>query len=153
MPLATEISFLNSYIAVQKMRFDTIKTSLIIDNTIDKYNIQIPPLIIQPFIENAFEHAFENSVTNDSVIEINFKSENQLLICTIKDNGKGFNKEDSHSLHQSKGHQLTLDRLNLLNKEYNTNAFKFDVVNLNTLNETTTGTQITITFLLIDNSK
>lgn len=153
MPLATEISFLNSYIAVQKMRFDTVKTSLIIDDTIDKYNTQIPPLIIQPFIENAFEHAFENTATNESVIEINFKSDNQLLICTIKDNGKGFNKGDSHSLHQSKGHQLTLDRLNLLNKEYNTNAFKFDVVNLNTINETQTGTQIMITFLLVGNSK
>ena len=153
MPLATEINFLNSYIAVQKMRFDTIKTSLTIDNTIDKYNIQIPPLIIQPFIENAFEHAFENTTTDESIIEINFKLEKQLLICTIKDNGKGFNKGDSHSLHQSKGHQLTLDRLNLLNKEYNTDAFKFEVVNLNTINKIQTGTQITITFLLIGNSK
>ncbi len=153
MPLATEISFLKSYIAVQKMRFEKVKTSLIIDNTIDKYSTQIPPLIIQPFIENAFEHAFTNAINSDSIIEINFTSENQLLICTIKDNGKGFNKGDSHSLHQSKGHQLTLDRLNLLNKEYKTNAFKFDVLNLNTINETTTGTQIKITFLLINNSK
>ena len=153
MPLAAEINFLNSYIAVQKMRFDTIKTVLTIDSAIDKYSTQIPPLIIQPFIENAFEHAFENTATNESTIEINFKLENQLLICTIKDNGKGFNIGDSHTLHQSKGHQLTLDRLNLLNKEYNTNAFKFEVVNLNTISAVQSGTQITITFLLIGNSK
>lgn len=153
MPLATEINFLNSYIAVQKMRFDTIKTYLTIDNTIDKYNTQIPPLIIQPFIENAFEHAFENITTTESIIEIHFKIANQLLTCTIKDNGKGYNQGDSHSLHHSKGHQLTMGRLNLLNREHNTNAFKFEVVNLNTLNETTTGTQITITFLLLSNSK
>lgn len=153
MPLATEINFLNSYIAVQKMRFDTIGTSLTINANIDKYNTQIPPLIIQPFIENAFEHAFDNKTGDKYEIKINFKLENQLLVCTIKDNGKGFNISGSQSLHQSKGHKLTLDRLNLLNKEYNTNAFKFDIVNLNTIDETTKGTQITVTFLLINNSK
>lgn len=81
MPLQTEISFLNSYIAVQKMRFDTIKTSLTVDSNIDKYNTQIPPLIVQPFVENAFEHAFENTNTDENKIEISFKLENHLLIC------------------------------------------------------------------------
>ena len=151
MPLATEINFLNSYVEVQKMRFDTVNTSLTIDKTIDKYNTQIPPLIVQPFIENAFEHAFDKTTTNESIIEINFRTENQLLICTIKDNGKGFKKGDSHSLHQSKGHQLTLDRLNLLNKEHNTTDFRFEITNLNNVGSLQTGTQIIITFPLILN--
>jgi ligand-binding sensor domain-containing protein len=149
MPLATEINFLNSYIAVQKMRFDTIEISLTVDSNIDKYNTKIPPLIIQPFIENAFEHAFENKSTNENKIEIYFKLQNQLLVCTIKDNGKGFNIGNIHSLHQSKGHQLTLDRLNLLNEEYNTDAFKFEIINLTAIDSTQTGTQVTIWFPLI----
>lgn len=150
MPLQTEINFLNSYIAIQEMRFDTIKTTLTIDSNIDKYNTQLPPLIIQPFIENAFEHAFSNSEGLNK-IEINFKMEDQLLICTIIDNGRGFNKGDSHTLHLSKGQQLTADRLNLLNKEYNTNKFKVEIVNLNELNPSQTGTQVTVTFPIIIN--
>ena len=151
MPLTTEINFLNSYITVQKMRFDTIKTSLTVDSNIDKYKTQIPPLIVQPFIENAFEHAFEKNNTLENKIEINFKLKGQLLICAVKDNGKGFNIGDSHSLHQSKGHQLTLDRLNLLNEDYKTNAFKFEIINLTFINSTQTGTQVTIWFPLIGN--
>ena len=73
------------------------------------------------------------------------------MICTVKDNGKGFNLGDSHSLHQSKGHQLTLDRLNLLNEEYNTDAFKFEIINLTSINSTQTGTQVMIWFPLIGN--
>lgn len=151
MPLQTEINFLNSYIAVQKMRFDTIKTSLTIDSNIDKYNTQIPPLIIQPFVENAFEHAFENTNADINEIEISFKLENQLLKCIIKDNGKGFNKGDTHSMHQSKGQQLTIDRLNLLNKEYKTNTFNVAVINLSEINSAQTGTQVTVTFPIIIN--
>jgi ligand-binding sensor domain-containing protein len=151
MSLHTEINFLNSYIEVQKMRFDTVQTSLTIDSNIDKYNTQIPPLILQPFIENAFEHAFESSETNGNKIDISFKFEHNLLVCTIKDNGKGFNEGDSHTLHKSKGLQLTLDRLNLLNKEYNTSDFKFEIINLTKIDSTQTGTQITITFPLIIN--
>lgn len=149
MPLTTEINFLNSYIAVQKMRFDTIKTSLTIDTNIDKYNTLIPPLIVQPFVENAFEHAFENKNTNENKIEINFKTENQLLICTIKDNGKGFNKGDTHSLHQSKGQKLTADRLALFNREYNTNICQFEIINLSSVNPQQKGTLVTITLPLI----
>lgn len=148
MPLASEINFLNSYIAVQKMRFDTIKTTLTVDSNIDKYKTQIPPLIVQPFIENAFEHAFEKNHVTEQKIEINFRLKDQYLICTIEDNGKGFNVGDSHSLHQSKGHQLTLDRLNLLNDEFKTDAFKFDIINLNTINSEQTGTRVIIRFLL-----
>ncbi len=149
MPLQTEISFLNSYIAVQKMRFDTIKTSLSIDSTIDKYNTQIPPLIVQPFVENAFEHAFENANADENKIEISFKLEDHLLICNIKDNGKGFNKGDSHSLHQSKGQKLTGDRLALFNREYNTDEFKFEIINLSSVDPNQKGTLVTLTLPLI----
>jgi len=145
----TEINFLNSYIELQKMRFDNIKTSLVLDSNINKYNTQIPPLIVQPFIENAFEHAFENTDTDVNEIDISFRLEGKLLICIIKDNGKGFHGGDSNKLHQSKGHQLTLERLNLLNKEYNTNDFKFEITNLFKIDSTQKGTQVTITFPLI----
>lgn len=151
MPIQAEITFLNNYIEVQKMRFDNVRTYLNVDSNIDKYNTQIPPLIVQPFIENAFEHAFDSNSTIENRVNISFKLDGKLIICTIRDNGKGFNNGDSHSLHQSKGHQLTLDRLNLLNKEYNTSDFKFEIINLSNAGSSQTGTQIKITFPLIIN--
>ena len=66
------------------MRFGDINTSIKISSEIDTYSELIPPLIIQPFIENAFEHAFDASVENQK-IEIAFFIENGLLFCKISE--------------------------------------------------------------------
>ena len=149
MSVNSEINFLNSYITVQKMRFDGVKTSLMVDDSIDIYTTQIPPLILQPFIENAFEHAFDNDINKEQTIELHFSKTDEILICVIKDNGKGFKKGDSHSVHKSMGQQLTLDRLNLLNQEFKTDLFKYEIVNLQSIDSNSTGTEVTITFPLI----
>ena len=151
MPLATEINFLNSYITVQKMRFEKVKTKLVIDSAIDKYDTLIPPLIVQPFIENAFEHAFNNSQNDTCAIGIYFYLEKTLLKCEINDNGIGFNQDDKHSLHESKGLKLTRERFELLNREYSTDKFTLELINLNQLNANETGTRVTLTFPLITN--
>ncbi len=149
MSLETEIQFLESYMNVQKMRFDKVQTSIIIDNTVDRYRTQIPPLIIQPFIENAFEHAFDRNSEEIPKIRIHFSIEKQTLVCTIKDNGKGFNEGTSSKLHKSFGQKLTKERLDLLNKEFKTNVFGFEITNINSENKFESGTEIKITFLKI----
>jgi sensor histidine kinase YesM len=141
-PLATEIDFLKSYIAVQKMRFDSVETRVTVDQTIDKYRLFIPTLIIQPFIENAFEHAFDNSLT-DKNIEVKFVQEDALLICTIADNGKGFSENNSPFLHASKGIKLCEDRILLLNREYNANKFTLKITSSNK------GTVVVLTFPML----
>ena len=151
MPLATEINFLNSYITVQKMRFEKVKTNLVIDSVIDKYETFIPPLIVQPFIENAFEHAFNNSQSDTCAISIYFYLEKTILKCEINDNGIGYNQDDKHSLHESKGLKLTRERFELLNREYSTDKFTLELMNLNQLNANETGTRVTLTFPLITN--
>ena len=154
MPLETEINFLSSYIAVQKMRFDTIDVQIIINENINKYNTLIPPLIIQPFIENAFEHAFETDADRENKIEIDFKVDNELLICTITDNGKGYSVNDSSALHKSKGIKLTNERLELLNKEFKTQHFELMVENLSTYNKELKGTRVIIKIpLILKNSR
>ena len=147
-PLHTEIDFLESYISIQKIRFETVQTFIVIDNSIDLYNTQVPPLIIQPFIENAFEHAFERQDTSNK-IEINFTVRDQQLICTVEDNGIGFSTESLNPNHQSKGLQLTIDRLNLLNKEYKSNKFTLVIANLIKSDTNKKGTLATLTFPVI----
>jgi LytS/YehU family sensor histidine kinase len=73
--------------------------------------IEIPPLLIQPIVENVFIHAFD-SQSKDPKIEIEFICKNDEIICTIIDNGKGFLKESNSK--QSKGIQLVDERIRLL---------------------------------------
>ncbi len=149
MPLETEIRFLESYMNVQKMRFDRVITRIKLENSVDKYRTLIPPLILQPFIENSFEHAFENDSDKQQIIDIHFYLENEKLICTIRDNGTGFKEGDSNTLHKSFGQKLTKDRLDLLNREFQTNDFNYEITNLKTVDSNLSGTEIRITFLLM----
>jgi LytS/YehU family sensor histidine kinase len=75
------------------------------------HTIEIPPLLIQPIVENVFIHAFD-SQSKDPKIEIEFICKNDEIICTIIDNGKGFLKESNSK--QSKGIQLVDERIRLL---------------------------------------
>ncbi len=148
MPLETEIRFLESYMNVQKMRFDRVNTHIKLEHSIDKYRTLIPPLILQPFIENAFEHAFENDSDKQQTIDIHFYIESEKLVCTIRDNGTGFKEGDSNTLHKSFGQKLTKERLDLLNREFNTSAFNFIIINLKEKDLSLSGTEVRITFLL-----
>ena len=136
-----ELKFLHNYLNVQKMRFGDINTSIKISSEIDTYSELIPPLIIQPFIENAFEHAFDASVENQK-IEIAFFIENGLLFCKISDNGIGITNAIKNKLHKSISSEIVLKRLNLLNVEMQTNDFSLIIGD----NEDNTGTIALITF-------
>ena len=149
MSLETEIRFLDSYMNVQNMRFDRVTTHIKLDHSVDKYRTLIPPLILQPFIENAFEHAFENEVAKQQTIDIYFFLDAGKLICTIRDNGTGFDEGSSNSFHKSFGQKLTKDRLDLLNREFETRDFNYEITNLNNVDSNLSGTEVRITFLLL----
>jgi sensor histidine kinase YesM len=83
------------------------------DNDIDPSKIEIPPMLIQPFIENAFVHAFNSKSINPELI-IDFSREPNYLLCTITDNGKGMDAHKTQKLHQSKGIELVKERISLL---------------------------------------
>ena len=138
--LAEEISYLKSYIVLENMRFNN-KVNVTIDyDGLEANSIEIPPMIIQPFVENAFVHAFNKNYTNPK-LSIKFYIENQLLICIIEDNGKGMNHTNSGQLHESKGLKLVMERLNLLNN-FNNNSFKIT-------SEEGKGTKVILQFELI----
>jgi ligand-binding sensor domain-containing protein len=139
--LAEEISYLKSYISLENMRFnDKVNVDIIYIN-IETSDIEIPPMLIQPFIENAFVHAFNNKQKKPS-LTITFTVENQLLICTVSDNGEGMTKSTSGQLHQSKGLKLVTERLNLLNESSNSS---FEIKS-----EVGKGTEVILQFELIE---
>jgi len=117
--LYEKIEYLNSYIYVENKRFNnSILVELKVDKSIDTYSVEIPSMIIQPFIENVFVHAFPPNVIEPKLnIDFSLDSENT-LVCTIRDNGVGISNT-SKKLHKSKGILLIKERLKLLGYDVN----------------------------------
>ncbi len=123
-----EIEFLNEYLEVQKIRFPHAFTYQVrADKNLDIDELQIPAMIIQPFVENSIEHGFAG-VDYPGDVTIKFASENKELMIEIKDNGKGLNttvKENNE--HISRASQIIKDRIYLLNIKLKTKAgFRID---------------------------
>jgi ligand-binding sensor domain-containing protein len=110
--LSDEIAYLERYIALENLRRNK-KVECVISKQIhdEQNNTEIPPLLIQPIIENVFIHAFDTQ-SKDPKIDIEFICKNDVIICSIIDNGKGFNKNSDTK--QSKGIQLVDERIKLL---------------------------------------
>ncbi len=117
--LAEEISYLKSYTSLENMRFNN-KVQVSFDyKNVPIQEVDIPPMLIQPFVENAFVHAFSKEHNNPK-LSINFSVKDEILTCKIIDNGSGMSDTTSGQIHQSKGLKLVSERLNLLNKsQYN----------------------------------
>jgi sensor histidine kinase YesM len=115
--LEDELKYLKSYTALENLRFNkAIKIKIKLDESIDPSEIEIPPMLIQPFVENAFVHAFNSKSINPELI-IDFSPEPDYLLCTITDNGKGMDAEKTQKLHQSKGIELVKERISLLQSD------------------------------------
>ncbi|MCW2118184.1 histidine kinase [Flavobacterium sp. 7A] len=109
-----ELDYLKLYISIENMRFeDRIEFEIKIGPKVDVYFFQIPTMLLQPFVENVFVHAFDEGHPNPKLI-ISFEMiEIKLLECKIIDNGKGFTTLKEGNGHQSKGIDLTKERLGL----------------------------------------
>ncbi|MBC5839292.1 sensor histidine kinase [Flavobacterium muglaense] len=111
--LSEEIEYLKSYIKLENMRFkNQVEFELIIDEELDLFETEIPPMLIQPFIENVFVHAFDSHSINPKLI-ISFKQSDNYLFCKIIDNGKGMQSRNLNKLHASKGTDLAKERIAL----------------------------------------
>ena len=118
--LANEMDAIENYMALQNLEMENSFTfTTNIKGEINTNRFNIPPMLIQPFIENAIEHAFDkNQVSKEISITISHFNKN--LICTIVDNGVGILAKKTE---QSKGKKslatlITSDRLKLLSKDY-----------------------------------
>ncbi len=88
-PLEDELTSLQDYIELQQFRFPD-RFSYVINNDIESdYELLIPPMLLQPFVENAIIHGF-GGLENKGHLEITLKKEKKFLVCIIDDNGKGF---------------------------------------------------------------
>jgi ligand-binding sensor domain-containing protein len=111
--LADEIQYLKTYINIERMRFPYgIEFNLEVDKSVDINKIEIPPMIIQPFIENVFVHAFDSD-SKGAKLNVEFSLVNGELHCRVEDNGNGIDKSKLHHIHESKGIKLVQERIEL----------------------------------------
>lgn len=126
--LANELEALNLYIQMESIRFEKQFTcSVEIQEGIQPDSVYVPPLIIQPYVENAIWHGLLHKETAGHLTVKLAMPEKDILTCCIEDNGIGREKAKelkSKSVSQKKslGMSLTESRLALLNQYNHTDA-------------------------------
>lgn len=86
-----EIEAVEKYLELQKLRFPNTFNYKILGDCIDNDLLLIPPMLIQPFVENAIEHGFKNiNYLGNITIQLNLKE--NFIFCEIVDNGIGISK-------------------------------------------------------------
>ncbi|MBS9525586.1 histidine kinase [Litoribacter alkaliphilus] len=120
-PLKEEIEFLENYISLENMRVENKITFLLnVEERINVRETQIPPLLLQPFIENVFVHAFDRHHPNPE-LQLTFRlTEEGNLLCVVKDNGQGIPLVQAPKLHESKGTFLVKERMDLMRGKVDT---------------------------------
>lgn len=135
------------YLELEKMRFDNKFNYIItIHPGVNADYDEIPPMLIQPYLENAILHGI-NPKDGNGTIEINITIVNQFIKISIKDDGIGRVKSQSlQSLHPSNRHKslgmkITEDRVRILNSIYHSNL-NVNIIDLYDQQQNATGTQV-----------
>ena len=122
--IETEISTLEHYLELQKLRFPNLfNYTIFADPKVDTELTLIPPMLAQPFIENSIEHGMAN-MSSLGNINISFKQENNYIIYSIEDDGIGIKqskelKRIKEEEHRSLATRITRERVLSFNKTNN----------------------------------
>jgi ligand-binding sensor domain-containing protein len=114
--LAEEIAMLENYLYLEQLRFGGIfEFSVRAEAGLDKAVISFPPLLVQPFVENALLHGLQDRA-DGGLVEVVFAARDSFLEVTVTDNGQGFSEKKTAEKrpHKSVGMMLTQKRLDLL---------------------------------------
>lgn len=124
-PLIEEIESIETYLKLEALRFN-FKYKINVDNQLDIYTIEIPGLLIQPFVENAVVHGI-SALKEFGKVEINIIKAGDHLLCTIDDNGEGY-KPEKEKIINGQGIALSKRRLNMV-KETFANQVDLKIIN------------------------
>lgn len=120
--LSEELKALKLYLDLEKIRFeDTLEVHFEIDDNLSLDFIQIPPILIQPYVENALKHGLLHKESN-RILQVRFFKKGNYVICEIEDNGVGRKMSEKINAskpnkHKSFATSATQMRLDLLNNE------------------------------------
>lgn len=149
--LKDELESLDLYMSMESLRFrHKFGYEIKVQEDLEVENIDIPPMLIQPFIENAIWHGLMH--IGDSYkgkVELMVENQNGTLNCIIEDNGIGreksaeikIKKSKSHKSKKSMGMSITRDRIEMINKLYGSNT-SVSIIDLKDGNGKAKGTRV-----------
>jgi sensor histidine kinase YesM len=142
-PLQKELEILELYLTLEHFRFkDQFEYSIEVNNEVDEEDYNIPPMLVQPYIENAVWHGLRYK-TDSGILKLGITKENENLLVSISDNGIGRQKSaELKTANQKKNKSTALrnikQRIEIVNELNNMNIH----VSIRDLNEDGTGTVV-----------
>jgi len=109
--LKEELEMIENYLSIQQLLYENkFKFTILVEEGIDSESIFLPPMLAQPFIENAIKHGLSNTLENGKIAVHFYLKENKLFF-EVTDNGKGFGTGTQLSNHKSLAMTITKERL------------------------------------------
>ncbi|OQP45459.1 hypothetical protein A4H97_32465 [Niastella yeongjuensis] len=152
--LEEELDYLTNYLEIEKTRLEhAFSWSVSINDAVDPAAYYIPPMILQPFVENSVRHGLRYLRDKNGKVTIIVKRAGNHLVCMVEDNGIGRKaamryKSISPINYQSKGLSLTADRIAMYN-QVNVQQITMQIDDLEDEAGNALGTRVTINFPVV----
>jgi sensor histidine kinase YesM len=143
--VSDEIETLRSYLELEKMRMeDHFEFEISYDKNMETDFISIPPMLIQPFVENAIKHGLKD-INYRGLLELKFEDKGTVLHIEIIDNGVGIKNAELNKAkkHRSMSMNIFEQRRIVLSKRTK-HAIGLEVIDRENLNANETGTLVKI---------
>lgn len=150
--LEDEVKTLKDYLEIQKLRFDTdFDYNIIINPPINVETYCIPPMLVQPFVENSVQHGILTK-KGRGAIEVIYTLNNGMISIDVKDNGIGYKQSLNIKKHPQQKRRfissiVTQERIDYLKKTLNRNS-RFEVVDIEEHGKTGTWVHLEIPYRL-----
>ena len=154
-PLENEIESLNLYLELEALRFDHhFEYEIYVNDNLQTGNLQVPPLFIQPFVENAIWHGLMHKEEKGH-LKIELIQKDDMLCCKVTDDGIGRKnalalKDKSTSNYKSMGMRITEERIALLQNRNKSETY-IQVTDLILPDGRTGGTEVLLKIPIIRN--
>jgi two-component system LytT family sensor kinase len=145
--LSEEIDFLHLYLELERMRFNNkFSYTINLPEELSNRNIEIPSMILQPFVENAIRHGKIGSLPVPGVLKIDFLLKQNELVCTVEDNGVGIHrslklKNSQPGPHETHAMDIMNDRMRTIN-EFTQSGIRYTIADKADLEPGQSGTLV-----------
>jgi two-component sensor histidine kinase len=110
--LQKEMDLVSNYLRLEQLRFkERLNFSIVIDDKVDLTEIQVPPLLVQPLVENSIKHGIYPLDSVVGTVCVNIFEKNNNLYIEVKDNGVGMNKAPKLTPEQGAHESFGLDNI------------------------------------------
>lgn len=121
--LQEELEALRLYLEIEQLRFQNFNYEMSVEENVNADFIEVPPLILQPYVENAIWHGLMHKSSGDRFLAVRVSRNGEYLRMVVQDNGIGRHKAQQMKMlgnarKGGMGMRLTGDRLNLLHRMY-----------------------------------